>query len=80
MHILVYILSPSLSLFLNMYICISLVVRVYTYGPGDWGSIPGWVIVKTQKMVLDASFLNTQNYMVWIKGKWNNPGKGVMPS
>ena len=22
-------------------------------------------------MVLDAFLLNTQNYMVWIKGKWN---------
>ena len=36
---------------------------------GDWGSIPGRVIPKTQKMVLDASLLNTQHYKVWIKGK-----------
>ena len=28
--------------------------------------IPGQVIPKTQKMVLDA---NTQHYKVWIKGK-----------
>ena len=36
--------------------------------PGDLGSIPGRVIPKTQKMVLDATLLNTQNYKVRIKG------------
>ena len=35
----------------------------------DYYSIPGRVIPKTQKMVLDASLLNTQHYEVWIKGK-----------
>ena len=39
------------------------------YGPGDRGSIPGRVIPKTLKMVLDTSLLNTQHYMVRIKGK-----------
>ena len=34
-------------------------VRVFANGLGDWGSIPGRVIPKTQKMVLDASLLNT---------------------
>ena len=38
-------------------------------GPGDLRSIPGWVIPKTQKMVLYASLLNTQHYKVRIKGK-----------
>ena len=38
-------------------------------GPGDLGSIPGRVIPKTQKMVLDAILLNTQHYKVRIKGK-----------
>ena len=38
-------------------------------GPGDRGSIPGRVIPKTQKMVLDAAFLSTQHYKVRIKGK-----------
>ena len=33
------------------------------------GSIPGRVIRKTQKMILDASLLNTQQYKVGIKGK-----------
>ena len=46
-----------------------LIGRVFANGPGDWGSIPGRVIPKTQKMVFDASLLNTQHYKVWIKGK-----------
>ena len=29
--------------------------RVFAYGPGDLGSIPGRFIPKTQKMVLDAA-------------------------
>ena len=48
---------------------IGLAVRVFANGPGDLGSIPGRVIPKTQKMVLDASLLNTQHYEVRIKGK-----------
>ena len=44
-------------------------VRVFANGPGDLGSIPGRVIPKTQKMVLDASLLNTWHYKVRIKGK-----------
>ena len=47
--------------------------------PGDWGSIPGRVIPKTQKMVLDAALLNTQHYKVRIKVKWGNPRNGVVP-
>ena len=43
--------------------------NVYVNGPKDRGSIPGRVIPKTQKMVLDASFLNTQYYNVRVKGK-----------
>ena len=42
---------------------------VFTNGPGDLGSIPGHVIPKTLKMVLDTSLLNTQQYKVCIKGK-----------
>ena len=34
-----------------------------------WVQSSGWVIPKTQKMVLDASLLNTQQYKVRIKGK-----------
>ena len=47
---------------------ISVMVSVRQW-PGTAGSIPGRVIPKTQKMVLDASSLNTQHYKVWIKGK-----------
>ena len=43
--------------------------RVFANGLGDQGSIPGQVIRKTQKMVLDATLLNTQNHKVQIKGK-----------
>ena len=37
-----------------------LVGWVFANGPGDLGSIPGRVIPKTLKMVLDISLLNTQ--------------------
>ena len=47
-----------------------------TNGPGDLGSIPGRVIPKIQKMVLDASLLNTQHYKVRIKGKVGQSGEG----
>ena len=43
--------------------------RVYANDPRDRGSIPGLVIPKTQKMVLDTAWLNTQHYKVQIKGK-----------
>ena len=48
---------------------IGMMVRVFTNGPEDLGSIPDRVILKTQKMVLDASLLNTLHYKIWIKGK-----------
>ncbi len=43
--------------------------RVFANGPGDQGSIPGRVITKTQKMLLDATLLIAQHYKVMIKGK-----------
>ena len=43
--------------------------RVFANGPGDQGSIPGRVIPKTLKIVLDISSLKTQEYKVRIKGK-----------
>ena len=39
---------------------IGMIIRVFTNGPEDQHSIPGRVIPKAQKMVLDASLLNTQ--------------------
>ena len=43
--------------------------REFANGSVDIGSIPGRVIPKTLKMVLDTSLLNTQQYKVPIKGK-----------
>ena len=48
---------------------IGLVGRVFANGPEDLGSVPGRVIRKTLKMVLDTSLLNSQQYDVCIKGK-----------
>ena len=42
---------------------------MFANGLGDLGSIPVRVIPKIQKMVLDASLLNTQHYKVRIKSK-----------
>ncbi len=53
---------------------------VFANGPRDLGSIPRRVIPKTQKMVIDASLLNTQHYKVQIKGKVEQSWEGVAPS
>ena len=42
---------------------------MFVNGLEDQGLIPGQVIPKTQKMVIDATLLNTQYYKVRIKGK-----------
>ena len=55
--------------FFFYYRLIGLVGRVFANGSGDLGSIPGRVMPKTLKMVLDTSLLNTQQYKVRIKGK-----------
>ena len=47
--------------------------RVFANFREDSGSIPGQVMPKSQKMVLDAAFFNTQDYKVWIKGKVEQP-------
>ena len=48
---------------------IGITVKVFANGSEDSGSIQGGVTPKTQKMVPDASLLNTQHYKVRIKGK-----------
>ena len=58
-----------ISLDKSVFWLIGLVNRVFTNGPGDRGSIPGRIIPKTLKMVLDSSLLNTQQYKVHINGK-----------
>ena len=52
-----------------MQIIYTLLGRAFTNGLEDQGSIPGRVIPKTLKMVLDTSLLNTQQYKVHIKVK-----------
>ena len=59
---------------------INIMVRVFANSLRDWVSISGWVIAKTQKIVLDAFLLNMQHHKVWIKGNWSNPKKEVAPS
>ena len=58
-----------LYIYIYIYWAIGLMGRVFANGPVDRGSIPAQVIPKTQKMVLDATLLNTQRYKIWIKGK-----------
>ena len=59
--------------------------RVFANGPGDLGSIPGRVIPRTLKMVLDTSLLNTQQYKVRIgvvaieKGIFGSPRLRSLP-
>ena len=52
-----------------IYRFIGLVVRVFDTGSVDRGSVPGWVITKTQEMLLDTALHNTQHYKVRIKGR-----------
>ena len=54
---------------------------VFSNGPGDRGSIPGRIKPKTQKIVLDATLLNTQHYKVRIKDKVEQFSElsGVLP-
>ena len=69
--------KPSLYVCTNICIYISVCIygwaiglmsRVFTNGRGDWGSIPGRVIPKSLKMVLDATLLNAQHFKVRMKG------------
>ena len=48
-------------------------------GLEDLCSIPGHVIPKTLKMVLDTSCLMLNNIRYVSRVKWSNPGKGVVP-
>ncbi len=53
--------GPTTNIFMYIYIyiyinrAIGLMSRVFANGPGDWGSIPGRVIPKPEKMVPDAN-------------------------
>ena len=70
----IFIIEPSIwyclySITYHVYRLIGLDGRAFDNGLGDLGSIPGRVIPKTLKMVLDTSLPNTQQYKVHIKGK-----------
>ena len=56
------------------------VSRVFASGPRDLGSIPGHVIPKTLKMVLDTSCSTLSNIRYVSRVKWSNPGKGAASS
>ena len=49
-------------------------------GPGDLGSIPGRVILSTQKwyLIYPCLILSIMRYLSMVK--WVKPGKGVVPS
>ena len=70
-----YLITLYIVIYLILYILynywsfIGLAGRVFVNGLEDLGSIPGRVIPKTLKMVLDTSSLNTQQYKLRIKGK-----------
>ena len=51
------LIKTNMYIYIN-YRLIGIVGRVFANGPGDLGSIPGRVIPKTLKMVLDTSLLN----------------------
>ena len=78
-------LSIYLYIYIYIYICthtnwtIGLMSWVLAYGLGDQISIPGRVIPKTQKMVLDSALLNTQHHKVRIKDKSSSLRNGVAP-
>ena len=51
-------------------------MRMFGNDPIAQGSIPGEIIPKIQKMVLEISL----HYKAQSKGMWTNPAKGVGPS
>ena len=82
-----FISTPYLSLFYLAYIyllenfhqfdnylsaAIGLMSIMFANGPRDMGSIPGQVIPKAQKMVLEVALLNTQYHKVRVKFPWCN--------
>ena len=73
LYLLIYLLRCRL---LN----IGLVSRVFVSGPGDRGSIPGWVLPKTQKWYLIPPCLTLSTIRYVSRVKWSNPGRGVEPS
>ena len=63
------------NIYINFWIVIGLMSRVFAYGPGDWG----WVIPKTQKWYLmpPCFTLSIIRYGSWVK--WSKWGNVVVP-
>ena len=65
MYIYRYNIGIHVCIYVYVHICMKYIcryargpaVRVFANGPGDLGSIPGRVIPKTLKMVLDTTLL-----------------------
>ena len=73
--------SQYIYIYIYIYVCVCVCVcglSIANY-PEDLDSIPDQVIPKTQKMVLNATLLETQHYKVRIKSRWSNLGKEVAP-
>ena len=68
-QVFLYLVFYLYFLFTHFNRLIGLVGRVFTSWQGDRGSIPGRVIPKTLKIVLDTYLPNTQQYKVLIKVK-----------
>ena len=77
-HLFFIILSDLLII--SNFFPIGLMRKLLANGTGDWGSIPGRVIPKTQKMVLDTPCW-TSYYKIRIKGKVEQSKKrsGALP-
>ena len=69
LSVVIYVFTSPLHSECNMWSVFSLMSRVFANGLRDQFSMPGWVIPKIQKMVLDATLLDTHNYQIRIKGK-----------
>ena len=77
-YIYVYIYIHVYVLYMYLYIPGLPTGRVLTDCLGDLGSIPGPVIPKTKKMLLDNSLLNTQHIRYISRAKWRNLGKHIL--
>ena len=69
----------------NLYLSISWLIgiegRVFTNRPGDLGSIPGHLLLKTlKKWYLIPPCLTLSSIRYVSRVKWSNPGKRVAPS
>ena len=68
-------------IYIYIYWSIGLAIRVFATGSGDWGSIPGQVIPKTQKKCyLMPPCLTLSIIRYGSRVKWSDPEKGVVTS